>query len=92
MRAQLGADRSAADARFTDLERAAVALLEQLDRQGERATKLELLLEHPDVLAVSRADVPFPSPAVTVVMPTWNRGRVIGAAIRSVQARGTPRG
>ena len=91
LRAQLNDERSAADARLTEIERVAVALLEQIDRQGdalgERLTKLELLLEHPDVLASSRADLPFPSPVVTVVMPTWNRGRVLGAAIRSVQAQ-----
>ena len=91
MGAQLGAGESATHARLAEIERAAGALRERLDTQanalGEGTTKLELLLEHPDVLAASRAAIPFPSPVVTVVMPTWNRGRVVGAAIRSVQAQ-----
>ena len=73
------------------LDTQANALGERLDTHanalGERTTKLELLLEHPDVLAASRAAAPFPSPVVTIVMPTWNRGWVVGAAIRSVQAQ-----
>jgi hypothetical protein len=91
MGAQLGAGESATHARLAEIERAAGALRERLDTQanalGERTTKLELLLEHPDVLAASRSDIPFPSPVVTIVMPTWNRGWVVGAAIRSVQAQ-----
>ncbi len=102
MGARLGAGESATHARLAEIERAAGALREQLDTQGnvlgerldtqanalgERTTKLELLLEHPDVLAASHAAVPFPSPVVTIVMPTWNRGWVVGAAIRSVQAQ-----
>ncbi len=49
--------------------------------------KLELLLEHPDLFADSREESSFTSPVVSIVMPTWDRGRVIGAAIRSVQAQ-----
>jgi glycosyltransferase involved in cell wall biosynthesis len=62
-------------------------LVGERDAASERITKLELLLEHPDVFAVSREESPFTSPVVSIVMPTWNRGRVIGAAIRSVQAQ-----
>jgi hypothetical protein len=91
MGAQLGAGESATHARLAEIERAAGALRERLDTQanalGEGTTKLELLLEHPDVLAASRSDIPFPSPVVTIVMPTWNRDWVVGAAIRSVQAQ-----
>src|SRR5262245_5383871 len=91
LRAQFDAERSATDARLAQIERVADALSAQLGKQGdahgERMTKLELLLEHPEVLAASRADIPFPSPVVTIVTPTWNRGWVVGAAIRSVQAQ-----
>jgi hypothetical protein len=53
-----------------------------------RVDKLELVLtEHPNVEATSFDAPSFPSPAVSIVMPTWNRGAVIGAAIRSVQAQ-----
>jgi glycosyltransferase involved in cell wall biosynthesis len=58
----------------------------ELARSRERLDKLELLLtEHPE--AASRSLQPFSSPVVTVIMPTWNRAGVIGAAIRSVQAQ-----
>ena len=91
LREQLDRQGNALGARLGAIERTAGTLRQQLDTQdnelGERTTKLELLLEHPDVLAASRAAIPFPSPVVTVVMPTWNRGRVVGAAIRSVQAQ-----
>jgi hypothetical protein len=46
-----------------------------------------LMLEHPDVLATTYAAPPLGSPAVSVVMPAWNRAGLIGAAIRSVQAQ-----
>lgn len=59
-------------------------LLRDIDR---RISALEILLEHPDIHGVSRRNPGFPSPAVTVVMPTWNRSDVVGAAIRSVQAQ-----
>lgn len=58
---------------------------------SQRLAKLELLaLEHPKVLSATRNPAPLPSPAVTVVMPTWNRADVVGAAIRSVQAQQLP--
>ncbi len=58
------------------------------DAWNRRLAKLEpLLLEHPEFQGTSRPANPFNSPAVTVVMPTWNRGDFIGAAIRSVQAQ-----
>jgi hypothetical protein len=63
-------------------------LREELARSKARLDKLELLLtEHPDATSASVRASPFPSPAVSVVMPTWNRAKVIGAAIRSVQAQ-----
>jgi len=55
-----------------------------------RVEKLELLTEHPEVAARTSERLPFPSPAVSVVMPSWNRDDVIGAAIRSVQAQTFP--
>jgi glycosyltransferase involved in cell wall biosynthesis len=56
-----------------------------------RFDKLEpLLLEHPEVLSTSRRENPIASPAVTIVMPTWNRSHLVGAAIRSVQAQEFP--
>jgi len=57
-------------------------------RTEQRIDKLELLLtEHPDIASTSYQSVPFPSPAVSVIMPTWNRAPVVGAAVRSVQAQ-----
>jgi glycosyltransferase involved in cell wall biosynthesis len=57
----------------------------QLSRRIER---LELLLtEHGDAEATSFGEAVFSSPVVSVIMPTWNRARCVGAAIRSVQAQ-----
>jgi glycosyltransferase involved in cell wall biosynthesis len=61
---------------------------DEIERSKLRLDKLELLLtEHPDAASASAPASSFPSPAVTVIMPTWNRAKVIGAAIRSVQAQ-----
>jgi glycosyltransferase involved in cell wall biosynthesis len=57
------------------------------DAADARIEKLELLTEHPDVTSATCESTAFASPAVSVVMPTWNREAVIGAAIRSVQAQ-----
>jgi hypothetical protein len=88
---QAASERGATHARLAEIDSAVGTLREQLIDEhaalSERATKLELLLEHPAVFAVSREDHGFTSPAVSIVMPTWNRGRVVGAAIRSVQAQ-----
>ena len=53
-----------------------------------RIDKLErLLTEHANV-ATGDIDISgFASPAVSVILPTWNRARIVGAAIRSVQAQ-----
>jgi len=69
------------------LQRVTSPLLGELNR---RLSALEILLEHPDVHGLSRINPGFPSPAVTVVMPTWDRGAIIGAAIRSVQVQRFP--
>jgi len=54
----------------------------------QRTDKLELLLtEHRDVASTSFQVNSFPSPVVSVIMPTWNRAPLVGAAIRSVQAQ-----
>ena len=88
---QVTSERGTTHARLAEIDSAVGTLREQLIEEhaalSERATKLELLLEHPAVFAVSREDHGFTSPAVSIVMPTWNRGRVVGAAIRSVQAQ-----
>jgi len=53
-----------------------------------RVAQLErLLTEHPNFAATTALENLFPSPAVSVIMPTWNRAFVIGAAIRSIQAQ-----
>jgi glycosyltransferase involved in cell wall biosynthesis len=53
-----------------------------------RLSTLELLLlEHPDVLGRSCNNSSFSSPAISVIIPTWNRADLVGAAIRSVQAQ-----
>lgn len=65
-------------------------LLRLLDvpRLHRRIERLEvLLLEHPQARATIRPVESFPSPVVSVVMPTWNRAQVVGEAIRSVQAQ-----
>lgn len=61
--------------------------LRDRDAVDARLEKLELLAEHPDSVAATCPGDAFPSPAVSVVMPTWNRASLIGAAIRSVQAQ-----
>lgn len=59
-----------------------------LPRLHRRIERLEaLLLEHPQAHAGARPAEAFPSPAVSVLMPTWNRARIVGDAIRSVQAQ-----
>ena len=66
------------------------ALRREIDTLAERADNLEaLLLEHPNALTGNAAvlagkTVDFPSPAVSIVMPTWNRAGLIGEAIESV--------
>jgi len=89
LRRQVAGEGDATQARLGQIDGALGALREQAGERAalsERTTKLELLLEHPDLFAVSRQDH-LPSPAVSIVMPTWNRGWVVGAAIRSVQAQ-----
>ena len=72
-----------------DIERAEARLQHENERLRARLDHLELLLtEHPEVSALdAEAGAQFPSPAVSIVMPTWNRARALGAAIRSVQAQ-----
>lgn len=61
---------------------------EERAASNRRFERLELALtEHPDIASISTREAPLPSPAVSVIMPTWNRAPVIGAAIRSVQAQ-----
>jgi hypothetical protein len=48
---------------------------------------LAVLAEHPQISSMSSPRVELASPVVSVVMPTWNRAGVIGAAVRSVQAQ-----
>jgi glycosyltransferase involved in cell wall biosynthesis len=67
-------------------------LLRSVDQRiatlDQRIDTLELLFtEHPDIASTSFQGIAFPSPAVSVIMPTWNRASVVGAAIRSVQAQ-----
>jgi hypothetical protein len=53
-----------------------------------RIEKLAIVAtEHPDIAAATAAATAFPSPAVSIIMPTWNRGKFVGAAIRSIQAQ-----
>jgi hypothetical protein len=73
--------------RVADLDR---RIAEYWNGADARLEKLELLTEHASVASITCQNVPFPSPAVSVVMPTWNREAVIGAAIRSVQAQTFP--
>jgi hypothetical protein len=56
-------------------------------RDSARLDRLEFILtEHP-AIAARGTRAPLPSPAVSIIMPTWNRGGIVGAAIRSVQAQ-----
>ena len=87
LHAAMAAERDAAHDRLSQLQDMLQRLHEERGTMSERIAKLELLLEHPDVFAISREDSSFASPVVSIVMPTWNRGRVIGAAVRSVQAQ-----
>ncbi len=57
------------------------------ERAGARIEALECLAGHPEAFASSHTASPFSSPAVSIVMPTWNREGLVGAAIRSVQAQ-----
>ncbi len=53
-----------------------------------RIDRLErLLTEHADIVTRDVNAPAFSSPAVSIIMPTWNRARIVGAAIRSVQAQ-----
>lgn len=53
-----------------------------------RLGDLEMLLtEHPQTNSRGQANMAFPSPAVSVVMPTWNRAGLISDAIASAQAQ-----
>ena len=55
---------------------------------NDRIRQLEILLtEHSKTDSDSLAQICFPSPAISVVMPTWNRAKVISDAIASVQAQ-----
>jgi hypothetical protein len=62
-------------------------------RLAERISNLEaLLLEHPraqtgDATVLTGKGAVFPSPVVSIVMPTWNRAGIVGQAIESVLAQ-----
>jgi hypothetical protein len=43
--------------------------------------------EHPEIAAATAHCLAVASPAVSIIMSTWNRGHVVGTAIRSVQAQ-----
>ena len=54
----------------------------------DRIKRLEIVTtEHPEVAARTGQKLPFASPAISVIMPTWDRATIVGAAIRSVQAQ-----
>jgi hypothetical protein len=80
LRNQAAEDRQA----FAQLEKLAARDRAAWKRRLDRIERLGL--EHPDTFAVTDAH-PFGSPAVSVIMPTWNRAALVGAAIRSVQAQ-----
>lgn len=72
-------------------ERQAYNVTAELHRLAQRVETLELLLtEHPGVSDFDLVGSAFASPAVSVIMPTWNRADIVGAAIRSVQAQSFP--
>ena len=53
-----------------------------------RPRQFEILLtEHSKTISGGSAPASFPSPVVSIVMPTWNRAKVISDAIGSVQAQ-----
>jgi len=56
---------------------------------NDRLRQLEILLtEHSKTISGGPAvHASFPSPAISIVMPTWNRAKVISDAIESVQAQ-----
>jgi len=55
---------------------------------NDRIGQLEILLtEHSKTDSRGLTTICFPSPVVSVVMPTWNRAKVISDAIASVQAQ-----
>jgi glycosyltransferase involved in cell wall biosynthesis len=55
---------------------------------NDRIRQLEILLaEHLKTDSRGPAQICFPSPVMSVVMPTWNRAKVISDAIGSVQAQ-----
>lgn len=58
----------------------------QLNELNDRFDNLELLAtEHPEAAVGGLRGIAFASPAISVIMPAWNRAHVIGDAIRSVQ-------
>ena len=72
------------------------ALHDEMAALAERVSNLEaLLLEHPKMhtgnAVLGGKIVAFPSPAVSIILPTWNRAGVIGAhfAVKSSEGRGT---
>lgn|SRR4051812_29872701 len=70
------------------LEPRAHQLTAEVVRLTRRLDDLALIFgEHPTMRAEQAAQHSFPSPAVSVILPTWNRAAFVGDAIRSVQAQ-----